>query len=135
MATPFSYAELARRGMARVPRGNVTAGDDTGLFDMTSYTIESGTTAETIYVALDPTQVTTIHMSHNASDTPTIDATITALETDDLELATVNYFSVYDGSSTPYKASDERPLIGLKIVANPANGDIKIDILQTRARR
>lgn len=135
MVTSFNYAEIVKRDSVLVAKGNVTTGKVAENVPMASYTIASGATAETIFVPLDPTQVTSIHMSHNAGDTPTISATITVLPTDDLELATVNYFSVYDGSATPYAAADVRPLIGLKIVADPTAGAIEIDIIQTRRNR
>lgn len=134
MVTSYNRIELVKRGSILVCRGNSITGK-TGFHKMENYIVASGATAETIYVPLDPTQVTSIMMSHDAADTPTIDATITALASDDLEDSNVNYFQVYDGASTPYAAADTRPLIGLKIIADPVNGNITIDVIQTRRRR
>lgn len=134
MVTSYNRIELVKSRRILVCRGNSTTGK-VGFHKMENYVVASGATAETIFIPLDPTQETAIMMSHNATDTPTIDATITALSSDDLEDSAMNYFPVYDGSATPYAAADTRPLIGLKIIADPVNGDITIDVIQTRRSR
>jgi len=135
MATSYNRLELARAKRVLIPVGNVTAGKVASDVVMTNYLIANAATAETIYIPLDPTQETSIMLSHNSTDVPIISGTITALDTDDLEDSDVNWFVVYDGTATPYAAADTRPLIGLRIVANPANGEIAIDVLQTRRNR
>ena len=130
--TPFNRIELVKNKTVRVCETHRLSA--VGRVRMSNYTIASGASSQTLYIPLDPTQNTAISMSHNATDTPTISGTFTIPDADDLETG-VSWFSVYAGDSTPYAAADERPMIGLKIVANPANGAIVIDVIQTRRKR
>ena len=130
--TPFNRQELVRNKTVRVCETHRLSA--VGKVRLTNYTIASGASAQTLYIPLDPTQNTAVHISHNATDTPTVSGTFTLSDVDDLETG-VAWFSVYAGDSTPFAAADERPLIAMKIVANPANGAIVIDVIQTRRKR
>jgi len=134
MAVSFNRLELVRQRTIGICQGTTAVGK-VGTHRMTNYVVASGATAETLVIPLDPTQITTVQMSHHATDTPTVNVTATIPDADDLLDASVDWAEVYDGASTPYLATDDRALIGMQIVANPANGDIRISVFQTRRKR
>jgi len=134
MAVSYNRIEVLRQGLGRVCQGTTATGK-VGTHKMNNYVVASSATAETLYVPLDLTQVTTVHIIHNAADEPLISASATLLDNDDISHADMMWEQTYDGTDTSYLATDDRALIGLKIVANPANGAIRITVTQTRRQR
>ena len=115
MATTYNRTEIAKRKLAGSHSRD---------------TISNGAGATTNYYSLDPSRVTSIVVTHHASDTPLVSLTNTLDSNDDLEHANVLYAQVYDGSSTPYARAQEAGFTGVKITVTPTNGDVEISISQ-----
>jgi len=117
MATPYKRANIARQKIG----GNQTRA-----------TYTNGGGAVDNFYPLDPSMMTSIIVTHHASDTPLVSLTNTLDSNDDLEHANVLFGQVYAGDSTPYIATQTSGFTGIEIAVTPTNGDVEVSISQFR---
>lgn len=105
---------------------------DRRVFEIAQQTIASGAGDTTLYFSVDPRMSASIQVTKN-SETATISVTNQFHSSGDLENAGTKWVDV-ESSTTDYIAGDSRGLVGIKINANPAAGDVEVSILQYREK-